>query len=145
MLKRCGCDDVREQVISGGNVPEAMRFARLARARDEFYYRFRCAIGCLGLFVCVACFFLARRIEPCTESVCTCLMHSPAQGWTFVMLNAYEVSHVQKRARTNIPYTYNCESTGTCNSRTCKHAGVTYARETHRGLQGSGQKTLAQH
>ena len=41
-LNCCGCVDVLEQVISGANVPEAMRFARLARPRDEFYYRFRC-------------------------------------------------------------------------------------------------------
>ena len=51
MLKCCGCADVRGQVISGANVPEAMRFARLARARDDFYYRFRCVECCWSLSV----------------------------------------------------------------------------------------------
>ena len=67
MPKHCGCDDVREQVISGGNVPETMRFARLARARDEFYYRFRCADFWFGVCMYVTSWCVAIRIVPYTE------------------------------------------------------------------------------
>ena len=87
----------------------------------------------------------------------TCLVHSPAQGWTFVMLNPYEVWHalykytlrygcmqVYIRARTN-------EQVRTCLQLTCTYAhvsiraaGIYFARQGQRGLCGSGLEPFIQ-
>ena len=57
-------------------------------------------------------------------------MLSATQGWTFVVLNAYEVSHLQKHARTNIPYAYDCESTSTL-TRARVNIQVSVMQEKH--------------
>ena len=80
---------VREQVISRSNVPEAMRFDNSGQADDKFYYRFRYVIVCLGLYMWVAWCCVARHIMLIALSAYPML--SPAKGWTFVMLNPYEV------------------------------------------------------